>query len=124
MSLDPIYVEWIRELDEEILMTSPYLLTRQYLMRIKSGEIYPYNLDQFVDPKMIEHWRRCRIDRLRDEEDRFHLSSCAIADVERVEFIKALPAHFEKMEEQAVIDSFPLIADSTGSSSDSDSEEN
>jgi hypothetical protein len=109
MAVDPIYVEWFRSLDDEVLMTSPYRLTWEYLLNVKHGDINPYNLDRFIDPDTLKFWRECRIGRLKEEEDNFHISSCSVADMEKIEIIKALPAHYERVEEEAVIESFNLL---------------
>lgn len=109
VSYERRFCEWIRSQSEDILMTSPYYLVREYLMRMKRGEVSPYNLDKFFDKDRIRYFEDYREQYFREVESSFHLSSCTSKEVEKIEILKALPAYYERQEKQAMVKSFNLL---------------
>lgn len=103
LSIHPKYVEWIRNLDDEIIMSSPYYLTRLYLLKVKSGLIYPYNLDKFIDSSTLKYITDYQSGHISEGENNFNISMCSVEDLERITIIKYLLDLPDKIKQESMI---------------------
>ena len=114
LSYERRFCEWIRSQSEDILMVSPHYMVREYLMRMKRGEVSPYNLDRFFDEDRIKYFEDYREQYFREAENSFHPSSCTPKEMEKINILKALPAYYIRQEERAIVESFNLLIDGDG----------